>query len=305
MVEQHGSGRQQSQALARRSAAQGRPAGAGTARRTGGYLDDPQVGAGQRDRSLAHDGAHLGEAVPHEVRLRRKQPEEGPAATDAQASAISPMVTRSNPWRSEQAQRDARAIWRGSRLLGSTSASPPFSFGHPMPQMEMEQKEAPDEASEDHPNMTHPVESSTLKPVRLDVHRELERPEEGPTRTPPTRGCGALGPVLHWRTWFHRQPGHHPLRRRDERAARPADRQRPPQRRLTAARARWSAGGCRASSKLFLGSMVMKDPPDHRRLRNLVQKAFTPAMVERLNEGAWSRSRPICWTQRRTSPSSI
>lgn len=31
--------------------------------------------------------------------------------------------------------------------------------------------------------------------------------------------------------------------------------------------------------KLLLNSMVMKDPPDHRRLRNLVQKAFTPAMV--------------------------
>lgn len=31
--------------------------------------------------------------------------------------------------------------------------------------------------------------------------------------------------------------------------------------------------------KLLLNSMVMKDPPDHRRLRNLVQKAFTPSMV--------------------------
>lgn len=35
--------------------------------------------------------------------------------------------------------------------------------------------------------------------------------------------------------------------------------------------------------KLFLDSMVMKDPPDHRRLRNLVQKAFTPVMLESLN----------------------
>lgn len=31
--------------------------------------------------------------------------------------------------------------------------------------------------------------------------------------------------------------------------------------------------------KLILNSMVMKDPPDHRRLRSLVQMAFTPAMV--------------------------
>jgi cytochrome P450 PksS len=31
--------------------------------------------------------------------------------------------------------------------------------------------------------------------------------------------------------------------------------------------------------KLILNSMVMKDPPDHRLLRSLVQMAFTPAMV--------------------------
>ena len=30
--------------------------------------------------------------------------------------------------------------------------------------------------------------------------------------------------------------------------------------------------------KLLVSSMVLKDPPEHRRLRNLVQKAFTPAM---------------------------
>lgn len=36
--------------------------------------------------------------------------------------------------------------------------------------------------------------------------------------------------------------------------------------------------------KLILNSMVMKDPPDHRRLRNLVQRAFTPAMVARLSD---------------------
>jgi cytochrome P450 len=35
--------------------------------------------------------------------------------------------------------------------------------------------------------------------------------------------------------------------------------------------------------KLIASSMVLKDPPDHRRLRNLVQKAFTPAMVESMN----------------------
>ncbi len=36
--------------------------------------------------------------------------------------------------------------------------------------------------------------------------------------------------------------------------------------------------------KLLVSSMVFKDPPDHRRLRNLVQRAFTPAMVENLSQ---------------------
>jgi cytochrome P450 len=34
--------------------------------------------------------------------------------------------------------------------------------------------------------------------------------------------------------------------------------------------------------RLLGSSMVLKDPPEHRRLRNLVQKAFTPARVEDL-----------------------
>ena len=34
--------------------------------------------------------------------------------------------------------------------------------------------------------------------------------------------------------------------------------------------------------RLLISSMVLKDPPEHRRLRNLVQKAFTPARVEKL-----------------------
>jgi cytochrome P450 PksS len=35
--------------------------------------------------------------------------------------------------------------------------------------------------------------------------------------------------------------------------------------------------------RMLVSSMVLKDPPDHRRLRNLVQKAFTPGMVEKMN----------------------
>jgi len=36
--------------------------------------------------------------------------------------------------------------------------------------------------------------------------------------------------------------------------------------------------------RLLVSSMVLKDPPEHRRLRNLVQKAFTPAMVENMSD---------------------
>jgi len=35
--------------------------------------------------------------------------------------------------------------------------------------------------------------------------------------------------------------------------------------------------------RMLVSSMVLKDPPDHRRLRNLVQKAFTPGMVDKMN----------------------
>jgi cytochrome P450 PksS len=35
--------------------------------------------------------------------------------------------------------------------------------------------------------------------------------------------------------------------------------------------------------RMLVSSMVLKDPPDHRRLRNLVQKAFTPLMVDKMN----------------------
>jgi len=38
-----------------------------------------------------------------------------------------------------------------------------------------------------------------------------------------------------------------------------------------------------AIMRMLVSSMVLKDPPDHRRLRNLVQKAFTPGMVENMN----------------------
>jgi cytochrome P450 PksS len=37
-------------------------------------------------------------------------------------------------------------------------------------------------------------------------------------------------------------------------------------------------------AQVLIASMVLKDPPEHRRLRTLVQKAFTPARVENLRQ---------------------
>ncbi|MDA2914335.1 cytochrome P450 [Acidobacteriia bacterium AH_259_A11_L15] len=37
-------------------------------------------------------------------------------------------------------------------------------------------------------------------------------------------------------------------------------------------------------AKALMGNMVSRDPPDHTRLRTLVQKAFTPRRIERLRE---------------------
>ncbi|MCY1062068.1 cytochrome P450 [Nannocystis sp. SCPEA4] len=130
--------------------------------------------------------------------------------------------------------------------------------------------------------MSTPVESSTPKPVRLDVQRELERPEARADPFAAYARLRRLGPVLHWRSWFTESlviTRYEDVMNvlRDPRIANDrrnvADGGKGPLERW------WMP----SIMKLFLGSMVMKDPPDHRRLRNLVQKAFTPAMVERLN----------------------
>ena len=42
------------------------------------------------------------------------------------------------------------------------------------------------------------------------------------------------------------------------------------------------------AQQVVLQSFNMKDPPDHTRLRNLVHKAFTPRLIERLRGGGFS-----------------
>ncbi|MCY1063453.1 cytochrome P450 [Nannocystis sp. RBIL2] len=130
--------------------------------------------------------------------------------------------------------------------------------------------------------MRTPFESSTMKPVQLDVRRELERPEAKADPYAAYARLRELGPVLHWRTWLQDSLV---ITRYDDVMSVLRDP------RIANDRRNIGDGGkgplerwwMPSIMKLFLGSMVMKDPPDHRRLRNLVQKAFTPAMVERLN----------------------
>lgn len=117
----------------------------------------------------------------------------------------------------------------------------------------------------------------------LDLDRELEKPEARADPMAAYARLRALGPVLRSRSMFGESLA---ITRyadvasvlRDPRAV--SDRRslgdgtRGPMERW------WMPG----TVKLILNSMVMKDPPDHRRLRSLVQMAFTPAMVARLAE---------------------
>ncbi|MDC0720245.1 cytochrome P450 family protein [Nannocystis bainbridge] len=123
--------------------------------------------------------------------------------------------------------------------------------------------------------------SPPLEPVRLDVRRELERPEARLDPSAAYARLRRLGPVLRWRTWTQDSLV---ITRYEEvmnvlRDPRVANDRRTLGDGGKGPLERWWTPSI---MKLFLGSMVMKDPPDHRRLRNLVQKAFTPAMVDNL-----------------------
>lgn len=129
--------------------------------------------------------------------------------------------------------------------------------------------------------MKTPFESATRQPPRVDVQRELERPEARLDPAAAYAKLRGLGPVLRWRSRFSESLV---ITRYEDVMNLLRDPRLVNDRRNVADGGkgpleRWWMPGI---MKLFLGSMVMKDPPDHRRLRDLVQKAFTPAMVERL-----------------------
>lgn len=129
--------------------------------------------------------------------------------------------------------------------------------------------------------MTTAFESSAVALPVLNVERELERPEAHADPVAAYARLRALGPVIRSRSMFGETLA---ITRyadvssllRDPRAANDrrslGDSKKGPMERW------WMP----ATVKLILNSMVMKDPPDHRRLRTLVQMAFTPAIVAKL-----------------------
>lgn len=126
--------------------------------------------------------------------------------------------------------------------------------------------------------MSTAFESGMVAVPSLHLDRELERPAARADPVAAYARLRAMGPVLRSRSMFGESLA---ITRyadvasvlRDPRAV--SDRRslgdggRGPMERW------WMPG----TVKLILNSMVMKDPPDHRRLRNLVQMAFTPSMV--------------------------
>lgn len=113
---------------------------------------------------------------------------------------------------------------------------------------------------------------------RVNLSRELERLE---ARTDPAAAYArlrAMGPVLRSRSMFGETLA---VTRYEDVASVLRDARAVSDRRSLGDGAkgpmeRWWMPGV---VKLLLNSMVMKDPPDHRRLRTLVQKAFTPSRV--------------------------
>lgn len=130
--------------------------------------------------------------------------------------------------------------------------------------------------------MSIAFESATNEPARLNLQRELERPEAQADLVATYARLRRLGPVIRSRSLLFGESL--VLTRYEDVMSALKDP------RLASDRRNVTDGGkgplerwwMPSIVRLLLGSMVMKDPPDHRRLRNLVQKAFTPAMVEGL-----------------------
>lgn len=115
----------------------------------------------------------------------------------------------------------------------------------------------------------------------LNLHRELERPEGRADPIATYARIRAMGPVIRSRSMFGESLAVTRYKDvvsvlRDPRAM--SDRRSVGDGRKGPMERWWMPGVV----KLLLNSMVMKDPPDHRRLRTLVQKAFTPSMVAAL-----------------------
>ncbi|WP_345421412.1 cytochrome P450 [Actinomycetospora chlora] len=115
--------------------------------------------------------------------------------------------------------------------------------------------------------------------VRVDLRREFADPAARADPGPVYARLRDLGPVLRSRDLFGETfvlARHEEVAQviRDPRFA--SDRGNVPGGRPLA---RWWTPSL---LKLLVSSMVLKDPPDHRRLRNLVQQAFTPTMVANL-----------------------
>lgn len=116
--------------------------------------------------------------------------------------------------------------------------------------------------------------------VRVDLTREFKAPEARADPSPVYARLRDLGPVLRSKDMLgdgFLLPRHEEVSQviRDPRFAN--DRTTVPGRR--SADQRWLP----SMMKLLVSSMVFKDPPEHRRLRNLVQKAFTPARMDELS----------------------
>jgi cytochrome P450 PksS len=116
--------------------------------------------------------------------------------------------------------------------------------------------------------------------VRVDLRREFKTLEARADPVPVYARLRKLGPVLRSKDLLGEGfvlPRHEEVARaiRDPRFA--SDRKNGRGGRSTDQR--WLP----ALLKLLGSSMVLKDPPEHRRLRHLVQKAFTPARVESLS----------------------
>ncbi|OJT26194.1 hypothetical protein BO221_10285 [Archangium sp. Cb G35] len=119
-----------------------------------------------------------------------------------------------------------------------------------------------------------------VETARVDLQREFKALEARANPIPVYAKLRKLGPVLHSMDLFGKGfvlPRYEEVVRvlKDPRFAN--DRRNVPG---GSSMDRWWMP---AILRLLVSSMVLKDPPDHRRLRNLVQKAFTPGMVENLN----------------------